>query len=182
MSNLDPQGPSQPTLSQAYTTPGNPATSTPSEKSSASATSSANAHSSTTEQRVPSQQTTSQSEATPTSVARGIRAPDAREVDTDGGNKGGDDGVGGRSGELDGEQMAAPGEGRVADVVQEKPGASGAQEGLESDLDRKKAEQAPAREAIKAQRAKDVDVAGVLGQRGGPATPVDKGNYPNSSS
>lgn len=47
---------------------------------------------------------------------------------------------------------------------------------------RKKAEQAPLREAIKEQRAHDVDVGGVLGQRGGPANPVDKNNYPNTSS
>ena len=46
--------------------------------------------------------------------------------------------------------------------------------------ERKKAEQAPAREAVKEERKENVDVAGVLGQRGGPANPVDKGNYPNS--
>lgn len=78
--------------------------------------------------------------------------------------------------------MAAPGEGEIASAVHEKPGATGAQEGLESDLDRKKAEQAPAREAIKEQKKEEVDVGGILGQRGGPANPVDNangGNYPN---
>lgn len=45
---------------------------------------------------------------------------------------------------------------------------------------RKKAEQAPAREAIQNERQKGVDVGGVLGQRGGPANPVDKDNYPNA--
>lgn len=78
--------------------------------------------------------------------------------------------------------MAAPGEGKIASAVDEKPGATGAQPGLESDLDRKKAEQAPLREQKKEERKHDVDVAGVLGQTGGPANPVDKDNYPNSSS
>lgn len=45
---------------------------------------------------------------------------------------------------------------------------------------RKKAEQAPYREQVKEQRKEEVDVGGVLGQRGGPANPVDKGGYPNS--
>lgn len=45
---------------------------------------------------------------------------------------------------------------------------------------RKKAEQAPARKAIQDERQKGVDVGGVLGQRGGPANPVDKDNYPNT--
>lgn len=76
--------------------------------------------------------------------------------------------------------MAAPGERKVAEAVEDKPGATGGQEGLESELDRKKAEQAPAREAIKAQRKENVDVGGILGQRGGPANPVDKDNYPNT--
>lgn len=78
--------------------------------------------------------------------------------------------------------MAAPGEGKIHEAVQEKPGASGKQPGLESDIEKKKAEQAPAREAIEAQKQKEVDVAGVLGQRGGPANPVDKGGYPNAGS
>lgn len=78
--------------------------------------------------------------------------------------------------------MAAPGEHKVFDAVMEKPGASGKQEGLETDLDRKKAEQALAREAVEAQKQESVDVAGVLGQRGGPANPVDKDNYPNTGS
>lgn len=36
---------------------------------------------------------------------------------------------------------------------------------------RKKAEQAPAREAMKESRAENVDVGGVLGQRSAPAAP-----------
>lgn len=46
---------------------------------------------------------------------------------------------------------------------------------------RKKAEQAPAREAMKQQREKVVDDGGALGQRGGPANLVGKDNYPNTS-
>jgi hypothetical protein len=68
--------------------------------------------------------------------------------------------------------MAAPGEGKVASAVDRKPGASGAMEGTETDLDRKKAEQAPLREGIKKEREKKVDVGGVLGQRSAPADPT----------
>lgn len=78
--------------------------------------------------------------------------------------------------------MAAPAESKIADAVENKPGATGGAPGLESDLDRKKAEQAPAREEIKSQREEKLDVAGVLGQRGGPANPVDKDGYPNAGS
>jgi hypothetical protein len=46
---------------------------------------------------------------------------------------------------------------------------------------RKKAEQAPYREAVKEGREQNVDVGGILGQRGGPANPVDKNNYPDTS-
>lgn len=87
----------------------------------------------------------------------------------------------GRNSELDADQMAMPGEGKVADAVKgESAGAQGKEQGMESDLDRKKAEQAPAREQAKAEKAENFDVGGVLGQRGGPANPVDKKGYPNS--
>jgi len=79
----------------------------------------------------------------------------------------------GRHNELDAEQMAAPGEGKVAAAVDRKSGASGGEQGLESDLDRKKKEQAPLRETNKEKRESNVDVGGVLGQRGGPASTVD---------
>lgn len=76
--------------------------------------------------------------------------------------------------ELDAEQMGAPGEGKVADAVKgSHSGSGGKQPGLETDLDRKKAEQAPAREAVQEKKQKDFDVGGVLGQRGGAANPVD---------
>ncbi|KAK0660882.1 hypothetical protein DIS24_g2945 [Lasiodiplodia hormozganensis] len=179
--DLNPTGPSQPTLNQAYTTPGNPVTHNPAERVAASATARSNADSPVVDQRIPTKQTASVDEATEASLGRGVRAPGRpgeeakglREEDV------------GRHTELDAEQMAAPGEGRVADAVMGgagKTGSGGTEPGLEMDLDRKKAEQAPLREAIKEQRAHDVDVGGVLGQRGGPANPVDKNNYPNTSS
>jgi len=86
----------------------------------------------------------------------------------------------GRNRELDADQMAAPGEGKIANAVENHPGATGGEPGMETDLDRKKAEQAPAREKVKAEKEKEFDVGGILGQRGGPANPVDKGNYPNA--
>ena len=57
-------------------------------------------------------------------------------------------------------------------VKGDKEGGGGSEPGLETDLDRKKAEQAPMREEMQEKQKKDVDVQGVLGQRGGPATPV----------
>lgn len=89
----------------------------------------------------------------------------------------------GRSADVDAAQMGAPGEGRVADAVKgTSEGSGGTEPGLETDLDRKKAQQAPAREAMKSQQKEEVDVGGILGQRGGPANPVDKDNYPNKGS
>lgn len=81
--------------------------------------------------------------------------------------------------ELTAAQMGAPGEDKVASAVDRKPGASGAEQNFASDLDKKKAEQAPARQAEKEKKEHEVDVGGILGQRGGPANPVDKNGYPN---
>lgn len=75
--------------------------------------------------------------------------------------------------------MGAPGEGRVADAVSTHPGASGKEPGLESNLERKKAEQAPLREAVQHEKEESFDVGGILGQRPGPANPVESNNYPN---
>ncbi|KAJ9669297.1 hypothetical protein H2201_000649 [Coniosporium apollinis] len=175
MSDLSPTGPAQPTQQQAYETAGNPATSEPAEAAAAKQGSEAAADAPKTDQRVPSQQTSSVDEATPNAMGRGIRGAGPGEE-----AEGKTHEDMGRHKELDGQQMAMPGEGRVADAVEEKKGASGKQEDFVSDLDRKKAEQAPAREAMKAQRKEEVDVGGILGQRGGPANPVDKNNYPNS--
>lgn len=50
-------------------------------------------------------------------------------------------------------------------------------------MNRKKAEQAEAREAIKQSKGENTQVGGALGQQGGPANPVGNqsgGNYPNS--
>jgi hypothetical protein len=79
----------------------------------------------------------------------------------------------GRSADVDAEQMEVPGEGKVAGAVKgSKSGGGGTEPGLETDLDRKKAEQAPMREEMQEKQKKEVDVQGVLGQRGGPANPV----------
>ena len=66
--------------------------------------------------------------------------------------------------------MRAPGEGDVYRQQFNKSGF-GEQQDLASDLDRKKAEQEGLRESVKEQRQADVDVGGVLGQRGGPSVP-----------
>lgn len=66
------------------------------------------------------------------------------------------------------EQMRPMGEGDVA-RAQERKGAFGEQMDLASDLDRKKAEQADAREQISAQRQSGADVGGAAGQESGPA-------------
>jgi hypothetical protein len=67
--------------------------------------------------------------------------------------------------------MGGPGEGKFADAVERKPGASGAQPGLESGLERKKAEQEEARRraherdgVVEGSEGK-VDVQKVLGGR-----------------
>lgn len=80
--------------------------------------------------------------------------------------------------------MAAPGEGKVAAAVARKSGAdTGEEKGFEAGLERKKAEQAGQREEVVQRKREEVDVAGVLGQRGGPANPVDnEQGYPNSGS
>ena len=79
----------------------------------------------------------------------------------------------GLSADVEAAQLEVPGEGKVADAVKGGTSGSGGQEpGLESDLDRKKAEQAPQREAQQEQQKKDVDVQGVLGQRSAPADPT----------
>lgn len=184
---MNPSGAAQPSLQQAYETKGNPAETEPAEKASAEQNAQSNAGQSTTETRVPTKQTSyalfihpfnqtsltatprrSIDEATPSSLGQGVHgAPPGEEA------KGKTDEDVGRSNELDGAQMAAPGEGDVADIVDRKPGATGGEESLTTDLDRKKAEQAPAREAAKAERKEKVDVAGILAQRSAPADPTN---------
>lgn len=129
MSALDPTGPSQPTLNQAYTTPGNPATKDPSEQ--LQTDQNALDDSRPVDQRVPQTQAT---EGTPSSLGRGIHGAPAGEE-----RKGLTEEDVGRHQELDGEQMAAPGEGRIADAVAGRGkslGGSGEQPDLAADLDR----------------------------------------------
>ncbi|PVI08040.1 hypothetical protein DM02DRAFT_608142 [Periconia macrospinosa] len=183
MSALDPSGPSQPTLDQAYTTPGNPASKNPSETSQINA----QAHNSTQpiDKRIPATQSTDVGhEGQPSALGKGIRgAPSGEEA------KGLSDEDIGQHKELDGEQMAAPGEGRVADAVAGRTGGvnlggGGSQPDLAADLDRKKAEQQAARDEILNKKQENTEAGGALGQTGGPANPVDNprlgGNYPNT--
>ncbi|KAF2869269.1 hypothetical protein BDV95DRAFT_608835 [Massariosphaeria phaeospora] len=177
MSAFDPSGASQPSLSQAYTTPGNPASKDPSEQ----AQTAQNAHddSAPVEQRIPTKQTSDSSDGTPSSLGRGVHgAPPGEE------SKGLTDEDVGRHKELDGQQLAATGEGRVADAVAGRGGVNlgggGEQPDFVSDLDRKKAEQAEARAAIDKEKGRETAIGGAAGQTGGPANPVGKDNYPNS--
>jgi hypothetical protein len=68
--------------------------------------------------------------------------------------------------ELEAAQMGAPGEDKVVSAVDRKPGASGNEPGLESDLQKKKEEQAPAREKAQHEEGKGLDVGGILESRG----------------
>ncbi|ESZ91759.1 hypothetical protein SBOR_7866 [Sclerotinia borealis F-4128] len=74
--------------------------------------------------------------------------------------------VGPQQEDLDGEQMRAAGEGEVMAAQFDKKNAGWGEEGsYTSDLDRQKAEQKEAREKIKNQREKGVDVDGGAGGR-----------------
>lgn len=74
--------------------------------------------------------------------------------------------VGPQNEDLNGEQMAAPGEGKVMDAQFDKKNAGWGEEGsFTSDLDRQKAEQKGARDEIKAARQQGVDVDGGAGGR-----------------
>jgi hypothetical protein len=199
MSGLDPKGPSQPTLNQAYTTPGNPASQNPAEHAQASFNAADN--SASVDQRIPTKQ------ASDNQGLENAKAPGGGKHGAPAGEeaKGLTEEDVGRHKELDGQQMAAPGEGDVAAAVAKGgkgQGGGGAEPDLASDLDRyvlgshcscrvwlytdklnrKKAEQADARNAIKQEKAGNFAAGGAAGQSGGPANPVDKNNYPNSGS
>ncbi|KAK6859236.1 hypothetical protein PG995_005089 [Apiospora arundinis] len=74
----------------------------------------------------------------------------------------------GRHKELEGEAMVAgAGEGRVANAVEDKPGATGSEPDLLANLDRKKAEQAEKREAIKEGRRHGNHTEGIDPRYGG---------------
>jgi len=130
MSALDPSGPSQPTTEQAFETSGNPATKNPAEKAQASALTGDN--SKQVDQRIPQEQS-SPDDAKAWGLGRGVRGAGTGEE-----GKGLTEEDVGRHNELDGEQMAMPGEGRVADAVAGRgsKGVGGEQEDLASDLDR----------------------------------------------
>jgi len=168
---LSPTGAAQPTHSTPYTTGNNPISKTPAE-----ATQSFKAidNAATTDTRLPTKQA---------SDAQGLRNAKFGEGKGVHGAPAGEESKGltdehvGRHKELDGEQMAAPGEGRVAEAVRkggEGMGGGGTQPDMASDLDRKKAEQADARAAIDQSKAGAQRVGGVAGQTGGPANPVGR--------
>jgi len=134
MSALDPKGSSQPSLNQAYTTPGNPAQKDPKEQAQTEFNASDNA--ATVDQRIPTKQATD---------AEGLRNAKFEQGKGVHGAPPGEEAKGlshedvGRHKELDAQQMAAPGEGRVADAVAKGGkgmGGGGEQPDLASDLDR----------------------------------------------
>ena len=130
------------------------------------------------DKRIPREQSSSADEATPSSLAQGIHgAPPGEEA------KGLSHEDVGRHNELEPDQLGTYAEDKIADSVKgTQSGSAGKEQDMASDLDRKKAEQAPAREKVQKEEAKSFDVGGVLGQRGGPADPVDKKGYPNGGS
>jgi hypothetical protein len=134
MSALSPTGPSQPTQDQAYETPGNPASANPAEKSAPGFNASDN--SASVDQRIPQKQA---------SDAAGHHNAKFEEGAGVHGAPAGEEAKGlsyedvGRHKELDGEQMAAPGEGKVAEAVVKGGkgmGGGGSEPSFTSDLDR----------------------------------------------
>ena len=127
------------------------------------------------DQRIPSKQTTSFDQAEPSASGKGIRGagPGENSDNLSAQEKG-------EGQEVHAEQMAAGGEDRIADSVKgnasKTGGGGGGEPNFSANLDDKKAEQAPKRQAMKEEQQKEVDVAGVLSQRGGPAEPSDSKN------
>ncbi|KAI0414761.1 hypothetical protein F5X98DRAFT_377502 [Xylaria grammica] len=160
---MEPTGAPQPPRSAAYQTEGNPVTLNPSEERA----SHHHGHGHPVAQRGPWDSSSSIQGAVPSSLGRGVRGAPAGEE-----RLGRTQPETGRHGELEGDQMRAPGEGQVADAVDRKPGAGGSQPDLASDLDRKKNEQAQARDAIK-ERRKHGNIADG-GAGGGVDTELDK--------
>ncbi|KAI3316625.1 hypothetical protein HD806DRAFT_517151 [Xylariaceae sp. AK1471] len=160
---MDPSGPAQPPVNAAYEAEGNAATSNPSEQRAAQH----HSHGKPVAKRFPESRSSGTQDAVPSSLGRGMHGAPAGEEQF-----GRTQEEVGRHRELDGDQMRAPGEGDVADAVRRKPGASGSQPDLASDLDRKKREQADARNAIKEGRKHGVISDGGAG--GGVDTEQDK--------
>ncbi|GAP86401.1 hypothetical protein SAMD00023353_1800040 [Rosellinia necatrix] len=160
---MEPSGVLQPPRDAAYQTEDNAATSNPDEKRAAHH----HGGGRSVAERFPGDQSSSVQEAVPSSLGWGVRgAPAGKE------RPGQTPEAAGRQSELDGEQMRAPAEGQVADAVDRKPGATGSQPDLASDLDRKKREQAEARNAIMEERRHGRTPDG--GPRGGVDTELDK--------
>lgn len=131
MSASDSSGHAQPTQQQVYETPGNPAEKNPTEKA-ASAFRSLD-ESKPIDSREASQKA-SESQATASSLGRGIRGAGTGEE-----SKGLTEEDVGRHQELDGQQMAPPGEGDVADAVAGRGrggDVGGEQNDLAANLDR----------------------------------------------
>ncbi|KAK8229551.1 hypothetical protein HDK77DRAFT_76445 [Phyllosticta capitalensis] len=163
----------QPPTSAAYAQPSNPVSRNPAESASSTSSTTASANAPTTAHRTAPSASSGGDDGVPSALGRGVHGTSAdadAEARVPAGQQKQRDDV-----DAD-EQMAPPGEGAVADAVAGgrggKTGAQGAGGGLsmESDLERKKAEQAPLREAVKEERARGVDVGGALGQTGGHAT------------
>ena len=152
---MDPSGPSQPSLNEAYAHPSNSAQSS-SEHTDSTKTSASQARSGPTfSSREPNDVIT---DATPSSLGYGVQ--DSRH---DAGES-----LGQAASDLEGEQMRAPGDGDIA-RMQERKGGFGEQKGLTEGLDRKKEEQ----QALKQERgytgegagegSGGVDVEGAIG-------------------
>ncbi|TGJ86910.1 hypothetical protein E0Z10_g1910 [Xylaria hypoxylon] len=139
---MEPSGAPQPPRNAAYQTEGNAVTLNPSEERAVH-----HGHGHPVAQRGPGNDTSSTQDALPSSLGWGVHGAPAGEE-----RLGRTQEEVGRHNELEGDQMRALGEGQVADAVDRKPGATGSQPDLASDLDRKKSEQAEAREAIKERR------------------------------
>ncbi|KAI1806633.1 hypothetical protein F4811DRAFT_509777 [Daldinia bambusicola] len=138
---MDPSGPAQPPKDTAYETQGNPVTSNPSEQQEqqqqqqqqrGAGRHHARRNTATDEQRSPfGGKPSGIGDAVPSSLGYGVRGAPAGEE-----RHGRTEEQVGRSRELEGEQMRAPGEGDVASAVERKPGAGGSEPDLASDLDR----------------------------------------------
>ena len=131
----------QPTLNQAYTTPGNPTTQKPNEASTSQQQSPLNADPKAVH-RGPNDQ--SNAEPTPSALARGVGAKGDRDEDKVG-----------YTDPLEGEQMHMAGEGKVMAAQWHKTGF-GEQEDLTKGLEAKKEEQREEREKRKQERSMGV--------------------------
>lgn len=121
---MEPSGKPQPPENAAYETEGNAATSNPAEERAAHH----RGHGQPVARRDPGNQSLGIGDAVPSSLGRGARGEEEHSRPTQS-----ETGLGN---EIEGDTMRAPAEGRVADAVDRKPGASGSQPDLASDLDR----------------------------------------------